>query len=65
MCDVVDDVCRVGTNTRIVFDASGRLSIEIFATYGKADDEIGKRGAVCLDSGCQGRDLVGNFALST
>ena len=64
LCDVVDDFCRVSTHTGIVFDARGRLPIEVFATDGEADDEIGERGAVCLDSGCQGRDLVCNVALS-
>jgi hypothetical protein len=65
LCDVVDDVCRVGTNAGIVFDARGRLSIKIFASNREADNEIGKGGAVYLDSGFQGRDLVGNFTLST
>jgi hypothetical protein len=65
LCDVVDDIRRVGTNAGIVFDARGRLSIKIFASNREADNKIGKGGAVYLDSGCQGRDLVGNFTLST
>lgn len=56
--DVVDDVVGVLANTGLGGDTSGRVTVEILATDGDTDNQLGEIGTVLRDGGLQGSDLV-------
>jgi hypothetical protein len=62
--DVIDENIRSSTNTRLVLDTSGGDAVEILGSDGQTDDEIGELGAVLLDGGFDGGDLVGHGLLA-
>jgi len=54
LSNVFDDICGARTNTRKIFNPSGRDSIEVFAADGQTDDKIGERRAIVRNGGSQG-----------
>lgn len=61
LLEVVDEVnedIRLNTDTTLVLNASNGVTVEILATNGDTDDEVGQLGAVLVDSLLEGADLL-------
>jgi hypothetical protein len=54
----VDEGVRLNTNTTLVLDTSNGVTVEILATDGDTNDEIGQLRAVLLDGLLEGADLL-------
>jgi hypothetical protein len=61
LAEVVDEVNKgvgLNTNTTLVLDTGNRVTVEILATDGNTDDEVGQVSAVLLDGLLEGVDLL-------
>lgn len=54
LVDVADEIGGLGTGTGEVFNSDGGVSVEVFASDGNANDDVGEVVAVCSDCGIEG-----------
>ena len=64
LADVADDVCRIGTYSRKVFDTDWGVAVEVFAANRYASNEVGEVRPVLLDGAGEGYHFVVEISLT-